>query len=220
MAEALITNGTSTTPLDGNVVLDLLNHINEINDSLFSKEIECLEAKHQDSTSLTTDVCPVDWDSLLCWPKAPAGTHVKLPCFDQLYGIRYDSSRKLFFSLNSIQFNLKLINFFFLHLLHYFFFYFYLCVTMSWRFLNIHKRLWALMYFLLFVLCNLFPPRGRNGRMKNVIGFLCLWRFKILDRKVFFNRQYLFFSQHFILFFLFFLLFIFWFFYLFISLLL
>ncbi|XP_014296611.1 diuretic hormone receptor [Microplitis demolitor] len=93
MAEALITNGTSTTPLDGNVVLDLLNHINEINDSLFSKEIECLEAKHQDSTSLTTDVCPVDWDSLLCWPKAPAGTHVKLPCFDQLYGIRYDSSQ-------------------------------------------------------------------------------------------------------------------------------
>ncbi|KAH0561888.1 diuretic hormone receptor-like isoform X1 [Cotesia glomerata] len=105
MAEALMTNGTSTALDDGthggNYVLNILNHINELNDSLLIKEIECLTAKHQDSVSQKTtttttheaNVCPVDWDSLLCWPSTPAGTNVKLPCFDQLHGILYDSSQ-------------------------------------------------------------------------------------------------------------------------------
>lgn len=39
--------------------------------------------------------CPVDWDDILCWPRTPAGEVATLPCFDNLYGIRYNASGEL-----------------------------------------------------------------------------------------------------------------------------
>lgn len=38
--------------------------------------------------------CEHSWDSLLCWPATPAGQLASQPCFDELNGISYDTSRK------------------------------------------------------------------------------------------------------------------------------
>lgn len=40
-------------------------------------------------------VCNSTWDGILCWPNTLAGTTSVLPCFDELNGIKYDTSRKL-----------------------------------------------------------------------------------------------------------------------------
>lgn len=39
-------------------------------------------------------VCPVIFDSVLCWPQTSAGTLAILPCFNEFKGMKYDSSRK------------------------------------------------------------------------------------------------------------------------------
>lgn len=38
--------------------------------------------------------CEPNFDSVLCWPHTPANTVAVLPCFSQLNGIPYDTSRK------------------------------------------------------------------------------------------------------------------------------
>lgn len=38
--------------------------------------------------------CEPNFDSVLCWPQTPPNTVAILPCFSQLNGIRYDTSRK------------------------------------------------------------------------------------------------------------------------------
>ena len=38
--------------------------------------------------------CEHDWDTLLCWPATPAGQLASQSCFDELNGIRYDTSRE------------------------------------------------------------------------------------------------------------------------------
>lgn len=38
--------------------------------------------------------CEQSWDSLLCWPATPAGQLASQPCFDELNGISYDTSRE------------------------------------------------------------------------------------------------------------------------------
>lgn len=38
----------------------------------------------------TSQGCPVDFDTVLCWPQTPANSHAIQPCFDQLNGIKYD----------------------------------------------------------------------------------------------------------------------------------
>ena len=39
-------------------------------------------------------ICNRSWDGILCWPETPAGEEAILPCFSQLNGVRYDTSRK------------------------------------------------------------------------------------------------------------------------------
>jgi hypothetical protein len=38
--------------------------------------------------------CDQAWDSLLCWPPTTAGQLASQPCFDELNGIKYDTSRE------------------------------------------------------------------------------------------------------------------------------
>lgn len=38
--------------------------------------------------------CPTDWDNLVCWPETLAGQMATSPCFGELNGIFYDTSRK------------------------------------------------------------------------------------------------------------------------------
>ncbi|XP_078572469.1 corticotropin-releasing factor receptor 2-like isoform X1 [Branchiostoma floridae x Branchiostoma japonicum] len=40
-----------------------------------------------------TLICNATWDTVTCWPPAPAGTLVHMPCPGQLRGIRYDTSK-------------------------------------------------------------------------------------------------------------------------------
>lgn len=38
--------------------------------------------------------CPNHWDLLLCWKASKPGAVVYQACFDELNGVRYDTSRK------------------------------------------------------------------------------------------------------------------------------
>lgn len=94
---------SNETVLDnGNYVLNTLHYINKLNESVNPEAIECLERKHKEELErlssggiLEEDQqgCEISWDSLLCWPRTPPGTLVTLPCFDELNGIRYDSTQ-------------------------------------------------------------------------------------------------------------------------------
>ncbi|XP_076673789.1 diuretic hormone 44 receptor 1 isoform X2 [Andrena cerasifolii] len=94
---------SNETVLDaaGNYVLNALNYINKLNESLNPEAIKCLEVKHQEELewlSLGRRLeeqagCEIDWDSLLCWPRTPPGTTATLPCLEELNGIRYDSTQ-------------------------------------------------------------------------------------------------------------------------------
>ncbi|XP_044015344.1 diuretic hormone receptor-like isoform X2 [Aphidius gifuensis] len=75
---------------DVNHVQDILDHINQLDDTNLSKDLQCLKSKHD---KIYNNACDIDWDSLSCWPQTLAGTLAKIPCFDQLYGIKYDSSQ-------------------------------------------------------------------------------------------------------------------------------
>lgn len=83
-------NGTK--PVDGNYVLNVLNYINERNESLTLKELQCLERKVQQQEDHEGG-CEVNWDSLLCWPHTPSGTLATLPCIKELNGILYDHTQ-------------------------------------------------------------------------------------------------------------------------------
>ncbi|GAB1860249.1 Diuretic hormone receptor [Camponotus japonicus] len=84
-----------TEPLvDGNYVLDVLNYINELNESLSSEQFKCLEREHQDQNRKQDRLeCEVNWDTILCWPRTPPGTLATIPCFDELNGILYDNTQ-------------------------------------------------------------------------------------------------------------------------------
>ena len=83
-----------TSSIEHNYVLNVLNHINDLNDTLFREGLECITASHLENREKLMDGCDVDWDSLLCWPQSPPGTLVEMSCFEQLRGIRYDNTRK------------------------------------------------------------------------------------------------------------------------------
>ena len=40
------------------------------------------------------DYCPIEFDKLLCWPRTPPDTYSTLPCFSELLGVPYYTSRK------------------------------------------------------------------------------------------------------------------------------
>uniref|UniRef100_A0A182NM95 G-protein coupled receptors family 2 profile 1 domain-containing protein n=1 Tax=Anopheles dirus TaxID=7168 RepID=A0A182NM95_9DIPT len=49
----------------------------------------------QQAEELLQDVaCPSFFDMVSCWPRTPPGTLAVLPCFAELKGVQYDSSRK------------------------------------------------------------------------------------------------------------------------------
>ncbi|XP_063983563.1 diuretic hormone receptor isoform X2 [Diachasmimorpha longicaudata] len=78
-----------------NYIFNTLNHIEDLNNSLLIKALECFETKnsYQLDRGVSESVCEVDWDSLLCWPASPPGTLVKQSCFEELHGVPYDSSQ-------------------------------------------------------------------------------------------------------------------------------
>lgn len=86
----------------GNYVLNALNYINKLNESLNSEAIRCLELKHQEELERLSlgkqeqeqPGCEISWDSLLCWPRTAPGALATLPCLEELNGIRYDSTRE------------------------------------------------------------------------------------------------------------------------------
>ncbi|XP_046679016.1 diuretic hormone receptor-like [Homalodisca vitripennis] len=53
------------------------------------QEVRCLQLRAHDQGV----TCPATWDSLLCWPPTAPGTLVKLPCFSELNGIKYDTTQ-------------------------------------------------------------------------------------------------------------------------------
>ncbi|XP_023706717.1 diuretic hormone receptor isoform X4 [Cryptotermes secundus] len=68
---------------------ELLNHTDLL------KEVECY-SKDADSTGsgeASVLFCPNFYDTLLCWPKTPAGTLAVLPCLEELNGIKYDTTQ-------------------------------------------------------------------------------------------------------------------------------
>ncbi|EZA57388.1 hypothetical protein DMN91_009157 [Ooceraea biroi] len=85
-----------TKPLDGgNYVLNILNYINELNESFSAEQLKCLEQElHQDENKRQEEQeCEVNWDTILCWPRTLAGTLATIPCFDELNGIPYDTTQ-------------------------------------------------------------------------------------------------------------------------------
>jgi hypothetical protein len=69
---------------------ELLNHTDIL------KEVECY-SKDADSTGsgeASGLFCRHFYDTLLCWPKTPAGTLAILPCLEELNGIKYDTTRE------------------------------------------------------------------------------------------------------------------------------
>ncbi|XP_015604427.1 diuretic hormone receptor isoform X2 [Cephus cinctus] len=92
--ESIITSvANGTKPLEGNYIHEVLNYINELNKSHYTEELKCLRLKHIDPKSPYDLRCEFDWDALLCWPRTPPGTLATLPCFDELNGIKYDSTQ-------------------------------------------------------------------------------------------------------------------------------
>ncbi|KAI8489955.1 Corticotropin-releasing factor receptor 2 [Branchiostoma belcheri] len=52
--------------------------------------------EHKDAQIYTTGPsCNATWDGITCWPPAPAGTLVSMPCPAQLRGIQYDTTEPL-----------------------------------------------------------------------------------------------------------------------------
>jgi len=67
-----------------------------LNPTDIQREMECLsqELESAGSSGESGLFCPYSYDTLLCWPKTPAGNLALLPCFEELNGIKYDTSRE------------------------------------------------------------------------------------------------------------------------------
>jgi hypothetical protein len=73
---------------------DSLKHL--LNHTDIMKEVECYSKEADSVSSGETSglFCPYFYDTVLCWPKTPAGTLALLPCFEELNGIKYDTARE------------------------------------------------------------------------------------------------------------------------------
>ncbi|XP_046810058.1 uncharacterized protein LOC124420626 [Lucilia cuprina] len=107
-ATATSTNGL----LDTDTNTDAIIHLEDIEvaaalalsntDTLVNRtlEMQCLRQQQQDERTAVTSLnspanfisCPVSFDSVLCWPRTPAGTWAVLPCFEEFKGVHYDST--------------------------------------------------------------------------------------------------------------------------------
>ncbi|TGZ41390.1 Diuretic hormone receptor [Temnothorax longispinosus] len=88
------TNGTKPL-VGGNYVLNVLNYINELNESLSAEQLKCIEREYQERENQKQEQqeCEVSWDTILCWPRTVSGTLATIPCFDELNGIPYDNTQ-------------------------------------------------------------------------------------------------------------------------------
>ncbi|XP_075237568.1 diuretic hormone receptor-like [Lycorma delicatula] len=68
-----------------------------LNESSWAEEVECMIKIHKDiELAMIAPLpprCPRSWDSLLCWPPTPPGIRASLPCFEELNGIKYDTTQ-------------------------------------------------------------------------------------------------------------------------------
>lgn len=67
----------------------LLQHYHSSTTSSLSAAVDAVTSKSRNSS-----FCPREWDNLICWPETMAGQMATLPCFDELNGIFYDTTRK------------------------------------------------------------------------------------------------------------------------------
>lgn len=91
------------------MTLKILSSVKMNDSSSLTGEIECyeriklsLQQQQQRNPQEREFGCEIDWDTVLCWPFTLAGNLARLPCFEELNGIQYDSTskRKLFFLNN------------------------------------------------------------------------------------------------------------------------
>lgn len=96
MASFPVANGTKPPVGDNYVLFNVLNNINELNETLNDEQHKCLMREYQDQIGKKEEQqgCQVSWDTVLCWPRTPPGTLATIPCFDELNGIPYDNSRE------------------------------------------------------------------------------------------------------------------------------
>nr|QRN45474.1 diuretic hormone receptor CRF-DH isoform X2 [Carausius morosus] len=78
-------------------LLDELLLLNVTEDDV-RREVDCMyRSAAEDATTAADDegqpMCPTVWDTILCWPRTPAGTLAMLPCFEEFKGVKYDSSQ-------------------------------------------------------------------------------------------------------------------------------
>lgn len=104
-ATATTTTTSSITSLQPSMIVDesdltstLVTHLSldELNEIHQSAEMLCMMQNYHETTTFdnNSEYCLSNFDTILCWPRTPRGTLVRLPCFDELYGLQYDSSRK------------------------------------------------------------------------------------------------------------------------------
>lgn len=73
---------------------DIVRILNRLNGS--QAELACELKK---TLTQPSDGCPVDFDTVLCWPQTSPNSLAVLPCFEQLNGIKYDTGGEKFQSL-------------------------------------------------------------------------------------------------------------------------
>ncbi|XP_014253744.1 diuretic hormone receptor-like isoform X2 [Cimex lectularius] len=60
---------------------------------LTDEERQCLTQLYMPTYDEPAENCPWSWDGALCWPSFPPGKNASLPCFEELKGIKYDTSQ-------------------------------------------------------------------------------------------------------------------------------
>ncbi|XP_024084858.1 diuretic hormone receptor-like isoform X2 [Cimex lectularius] len=68
----------------------MMFNVTESIDLLIQEEIRCFKLMEEERDQ--KDVCERSWDGLLCWPPSRPGA-AYLPCFEELHGIKYDTSQ-------------------------------------------------------------------------------------------------------------------------------
>lgn len=101
------TDSTGTDKLMDDMVKKELMSLNITNE----KELDCLLnflEQPYPPLPVPEDVDPISafcnstWDGVSCWPTTLAGTTTVIPCFDELGGVTYDTTRKFLSDFNPL----------------------------------------------------------------------------------------------------------------------
>lgn len=83
------------------ITLEELMSLNLTNENELDCLFNFLQAPYPPAHPLVPDgadtysaFCNSTWDGFLCWPTTLTGSTSVLPCFDELNGIKYDTTRK------------------------------------------------------------------------------------------------------------------------------